>query len=54
MVLILALMILAGLIFAIPIVIAGVLYAKWVGKKIYQLPAEDGEGYVRPDIKASI
>lgn len=45
------LMILAGLIFAIPIVIAGVIYAKWVGKKIYQLPAEDGDGYVRPDSK---
>ena len=45
------LMILVGLIFAIPIVIVGVLYAKWVGRKIYQLPAEDGEGYVRPDNK---
>ena len=43
------LMILLGLIFAIPIVIVGVLYAKWIGKKIYQLPAEDGDGYVRPD-----
>src|SRR5699024_969169 len=35
----------------VPIVIVGVLYAKWVGRKIYQLPAEDGEGFVRPDTK---
>jgi gluconate:H+ symporter, GntP family len=37
-----------GLIFAIPIVIIGVLYAKWLGKKIYQIPDETGLGYVRP------
>lgn len=45
------LMIIAGLIFAIPIVIVGVLYAKWVGNKIYQLPADNEEGFVRPDKK---
>lgn len=37
-----------GLIFAIPIVIIGVLYAKWLGKKIYQIPDETGLGYLRP------
>lgn len=42
------LMIIAGLIFGIGIVIAGVLYAKWIGQRIYQLPAEDGEWY-RPE-----
>ncbi len=42
-------MIIAGLLFSIPIIIVGVMYAKWIGKKIYQLPAEDGEGFVRPD-----
>jgi hypothetical protein len=37
-----------GLIFAIPIIIIGVFYAKWLGKKIYQIPDETGLGYVRP------
>jgi gluconate:H+ symporter, GntP family len=37
-----------GLIFAIPIMIIGVIYAKWLGKKIYQIPDESGLGYVRP------
>jgi gluconate:H+ symporter, GntP family len=36
-----------GLIFAIPIMIIGVIYAKWLGKKIYQIPDESGLGYVR-------
>ncbi|MCG0277969.1 MAG: GntP family permease [Thermanaeromonas sp.] len=40
-------MILAGLVFALPVTIAGVLYARWLGKKIYQLPSEDGTGWVR-------
>ncbi len=44
-------MIIAGLLFSIPIVIVGVMYAKWIGNKIYQLPSEDGEGFVRPDKK---
>ena len=38
-----------GLIFAIPIIITGVYYGKWIGKKIYQLPDEEGTGWVRPD-----
>ena len=42
-------MILAGIIFAIPIVIVGVLYAKWIGNKIYQLPNEAGDDFIRPD-----
>ncbi|WP_026907838.1 GntP family permease [Paucisalibacillus globulus] len=41
------LMIIAGLLFSIPIIIVGVFYAKWVGKKIYQVPEEEGEGFVR-------
>ncbi|MFC4355540.1 GntP family permease [Chryseomicrobium palamuruense] len=43
------LMILWGLIFAGPIIIVGVLYAQWIGKRIYQLPSEDGLGFVRPE-----
>ncbi|WP_047982086.1 GntP family permease [Ornithinibacillus contaminans] len=40
-------MIIAGLLFSIPIIIVGVLYAKWIGKKIHQVPEEDGDGFVR-------
>lgn len=43
------LMILWGLIFAVPIIIVGVFYAQWVGKRIYQIPSEDGLGFVRPE-----
>ncbi|MEK4030473.1 gluconate:H+ symporter [Pseudobacillus sp. FSL P4-0506] len=43
------LMIAWGLVFAVPIIIVGVTYAKWIGKKIYQLPAEEGADFVRPD-----
>ncbi|MDC3412201.1 GntP family permease [Aquibacillus sp. 3ASR75-11] len=42
-------MILWGLLFSIPIIIVGVLYAKWLGKKIYQLPDEDGVNWRRPE-----
>lgn len=40
--------ILWGIVIAIPMTIAGTLYGKWLGKRIYQLPAEDGEGWIRP------
>lgn len=44
------LMIIWGLIFGIPIIVAGVLYAKWIGQRIYQLPAEEGDGeWYRPE-----
>lgn len=42
-------MIIYGLIFAIPIMLVGVFYAKWLGKRIYQLPNEDGTDWVRPE-----
>src|SRR5699024_3336221 len=43
-------MIAFGLIFSIPLMIIGVLYAKWLGKKIYQLPDDSTEsGFVRPE-----
>ncbi|MFD1020265.1 GntP family permease [Thalassobacillus hwangdonensis] len=42
-------MILWGLIFSVPLIIVGVLYAKWIGKKIHQIPDEDGLGWIRPD-----
>ncbi|XOQ14796.1 MAG: H+:gluconate symporter [Shouchella clausii] len=42
-------MIISGMLFAIPIVIAMVIYAKWLGKRIYQVPSEDGMDWVRPE-----
>src|SRR5699024_531616 len=50
----LGVMILWGLLISIPIVIVGVLYAQWLGKKIYQLPTEDGTGWERPEQPISL
>ncbi len=41
-------LILWGILLAIPMTIATLMYARYLGKKIYQLPAEDGEGWLRP------
>ncbi len=41
-------LILWGIILAIPMTIATVAYARYIGKEIYQIPAEDGEGWIRP------
>lgn len=52
--------ILLGIIIAIPMAIVTMLYGKWLAKKIYQLPADDNENWIRPayqepiyDIKSS-
>ena len=42
-------MILTGMLFGIPVFIAGIYYSRWLGKKIYQLPDETGLGWVRPE-----
>lgn len=42
-------MILWGMVFAVPVVAVGILYAKWLGRKIYQIPTEDGKGWERQD-----
>jgi GntP family gluconate:H+ symporter len=51
-------MILWGIVFAIPVMVVGVLYATWLGRRIYQLPTEDGEGWERkewrPELEAAI
>lgn len=39
--------ILWGIVIAIPMVIATLLYADWYGKKVYQIPDDDGE-WIRP------
>ncbi|WP_088188449.1 gluconate:H+ symporter [Desulfosporosinus sp. FKA] len=41
-------MILWGIVFSIPMTIAAIIYARWIGKKIYQVPSEDGESWERP------
>jgi GntP family gluconate:H+ symporter len=46
--------ILLGIVIAFPMAIATMLYGKYVGKKIYQLPSEDGEGWVRPPYQKPI
>lgn len=38
-----------GIVIAIPMAIAGILYAKYIGKRIYQLPDESGESWIRPE-----
>lgn len=45
--------ILWGTVIAIPMAIAGILYGKWIGERIYQLPSEDGEGWIRPKFERS-
>lgn len=42
-------MIFWGLIISIPVVIVGVFYAQWLGKRIYQIPDETGEEWERPE-----
>jgi len=36
-----------GIVLSIPMVFGGLIYAKYIGKQIYQIPSEDGEGWVR-------
>ena len=36
-----------SIVIAIPMTIAAIVYAKYIGKKIYQLPEKDGEGWTR-------
>ena len=43
----LGLSVLMGVIFCIPMLIGTILYTRYVGSKVYQLPSEDG-GWVRP------
>lgn len=44
-------MILWGIVFAVPVVIAGIAYATWLGRQIYQVPAADGDGWERREWK---
>lgn len=44
-------MILVGIVISIPMMLIIVPYCKWVGKKIYQIPAANGDGYDRKEFK---
>lgn len=39
---------LLGIVIALPMAIATMIYGKWLGKKIYQIPSEDGQTWERP------
>lgn len=47
------LVIIYGMIIAVPMLIAILVYGKWLGNKIYQIPGEDGE-WIRPTNRESI
>ncbi|GMA52770.1 hypothetical protein GCM10025857_41270 [Alicyclobacillus contaminans] len=47
----LGIMIITGIALTIPTIIASTIYCIWVGKKIYQVPNEDGTEYIRKDYK---
>lgn len=44
-------MIVWGILLTIPTLIASTLYAKWLGKKIYQIPTADGTDFERKEFK---
>lgn len=44
-------MILIGIMVSIPMILVIVPYCKWIGKKIYQVPKADGEGFDRKEFK---
>lgn len=46
--------ILLGIVIALPMAIAVMIYSKYIGKKIYQLPNEAGDGWERPPYQKPI
>lgn len=46
--------ILMGIVIALPMAIAVMIYSKYIGKKIYQLPNEAGDGWERPPYQKPI
>lgn len=41
--------ILWGIVVAIPMMISSLIYAKYMGKQIYQLPGDDAQEWIRPE-----
>ncbi len=46
--------ILMGIVISVPMTIACLLYGTYLGKKIYQIPSDDGDGWVRPGYQEPI
>jgi GntP family gluconate:H+ symporter len=46
--------ILLALVVSIPMTVMTTLYARWLGKKIYQIPSEDGESWERPESREAV
>lgn len=44
-------MILCGMVVSIPMIMVIVPYCKWIGRKIYQIPKANGEGFERKEFK---
>lgn len=45
---------LLGLVCSIPMTLAGLVYAKYIGNKIYRVPSEDGESYITEPSKVKV
>lgn len=45
---------LLGIVIALPMAIATMFYGKWLGKKIYQIPSDDGQSWERPAYQAPV
>lgn len=43
-----------GIVLAIPMVIAGLIYAKYIGKKIYQIPGDKDDEWLRPEYEKPV
>ena len=43
-----------GIVLAIPMVIAGLIYAKYIGKKIYQIPGDEDDQWLRPEYQKPV
>jgi len=43
--------ILLTIVIALPMTVACIMYARYIGKKIYQIPNETGDGYIRSEYK---
>lgn len=44
-------MIISGIVFTLPVYIVSMLYCKWLGRKIYQIPSDVEGEYIRMDFK---
>lgn len=42
-----------GIILAIPMTLVGMMYGKWIGKKIYQIPSDDDQGWISGSYQAA-